>query len=76
MTLLDRLAALADAAPDTDLAAALGVGPGGLRVGRDGLTVGAETVSLDDCRRALAGGPRPAAGRIRIEDLCATRGPT
>jgi hypothetical protein len=80
VTLYERLRALAAAPAGADLAELLGVEPGEVRFAGDGLTVGGETVSLADCRRALAAGdpPKgdrllgpPAGGRrVEIGDLC------
>ena len=54
MSLLGKLRDAATLPPDTDLLAYLGWKPGDhFAVGRDGVTVGGETVPLADARAAL-----------------------
>lgn len=74
MSLIDKLRDVASYPPETDVLAFLGWQPGDpFKVTRDGLTVGAETVPLDEARLALAGGPVPQAPlplrRVTIGDL-------
>jgi len=53
MTLAERLAAIAAAPDEADLAELLGVAPAAIALGEDGLTVAGETVSYAEARRAL-----------------------
>jgi hypothetical protein len=72
MALLDKLHAMADADPDTDLLKFFGVGPGEFHWDGKSVTVGDETVSTAEARAALAGPVRQTscpARTVVIGDL-------
>jgi hypothetical protein len=78
-TLTERLAAIATAPDSADLAELLGVAPGALSFGPDGLTVDGETISLPAAWRALHLDPPAAVGdrrTVTIGDLCPTNSPS
>jgi hypothetical protein len=62
MSLIDKLYAASALPPETDLLDFLGYREGDpFVISRNGLTVGGETVPIDEARLALAGGPIPAS---------------
>lgn len=70
MTLLDQIARMRYEPDDRDLLEFFGIKPGDpLQITGDGVTVGTETVSLADARRALLGPPSPPARTVEIADL-------
>lgn len=69
MGLLDELRNIRHADADRNFLELLGLPPGTRLVwDKDTLTIGDETVQLEDARRALTGDSSPG-NRIRIEDL-------
>jgi hypothetical protein len=69
MALAERLRAMADADPRTDLLEFFGVTPDRLRWDGTVLAVGDETIPVADVRRLLAGDAAGPRRTVRIEDL-------
>jgi hypothetical protein len=73
VSLRDKLRELRDAPAGLDLLEFFGVGPDGLRLTPEGLTVGGESVPLAEARAVVLGGPIRTGDapprRITIGDL-------
>lgn len=67
MTLADRLRDMAEADPETDLLAFLGVRSDQLAWDRETLSVGAESISVEEARELLR--PPRRFPSLKIEDL-------